>query len=162
VVTAGLSALQGSKHGGACERAEALLREAPNERVAHRAVSARLRRGESMPGFGHPLYPDGDPRGALLLTLVRERCRGSAEIGKAVALADAVLDLMGERPTVDFALVTLCRTLELPSQAPQALLAIGRTIGWIAHAIEQYEEERIIRPRARYTGRTPEGLDRRE
>ncbi|MDG2304821.1 MAG: citrate/2-methylcitrate synthase [Candidatus Binatia bacterium] len=155
VVLAGLAALQGSKHGGACERAEALLNESSNDRVAHRAVAARLRRGEAMPGFGHPLYPDGDPRGALLMGLVRERCAGSHGVKVASALADAVWDLMGERPTVDFALVTLCRALELPSQAPLGLLAIGRTVGWIAHAIEQYGEGRLIRPRARYTGEPP-------
>lgn len=155
VVLAGLAALQGSKHGGACERAEALLNEAPHDRGAHRAVAARLRRGESMPGFGHPLYPDGDPRGELLVRLVQERCAGSEGVKVARALADAVWDLMGERPTVDFGLVTLCRALELPSHAPLALLALGRTIGWIAHAIEQYGEGRLIRPRARYTGEPP-------
>jgi len=156
VVSAGLAALQGFKHGGACERAETLLREAPDERGAHRAVSARLRRGEVMPGFGHPLYPEGDPRGALLLQLVRERCAGTPEVDKAVALTDAVLELMGERPTIDFGLVTLCRALQLPARAPLALLAIGRSIGWVAHALEQYGEERLIRPRARYTGEPPE------
>jgi len=155
VVLAGLAALQGSKHGGACERAEALLNEAPHARGAHRAVAARLRRGETMPGFGHPLYPQGDPRGALLVRLVRERCAGSEGVKIATALADAVWALMGERPTVDFGLVTLCRALELPSQAPLALLALGRTVGWIAHAIEQYGEGRLIRPRARYTGEPP-------
>ncbi len=155
VVLAGLAALQGSKHGGACERAEALLNEAPHDRGAHRAVAARLRRGESMPGFGHPLYPDGDPRGALLVRLVQERCPDSGGVKVARALADAVWDLMGERPTVDFGLVTLCRALELPSHAPLALLALGRSIGWIAHAIEQYGEGRLIRPRARYTGELP-------
>lgn len=155
VVLAGLAALQGSKHGGACERADALLREAPHERGAHRAVAARLRRGETMPGFGHPLYPDGDPRGQVLTQLVRERCARAEGVKVATALADAVWDLMGERPTVDFALVTLCRALELPSHAPLALLALGRTVGWIAHAIEQYGEGRLIRPRARYTGELP-------
>lgn len=158
VVLAGLAALQGSKHGGACERAEALLNEAPHARGAHRAVAARLRRGETMPGFGHPLYPEGDPRGTLLIGLVQERCAGSEGVKVASALADAVWDLMGERPTVDFGLVTLCRALELPSQAPLALLALGRTVGWIAHAIEQYGEGRLIRPRARYTGEPPAGV----
>ncbi len=155
VVSAGLAALQGSKHGGACERAEALLREAPHVRGAHRAVAARIRRGEGMPGFGHPLYPEGDPRGALLMELARERCADSEGVAVAWALADAVRELMGEFPTVDFGLITLCRGLDLPSHAPLALLALGRTVGWIAHAIEQYEEGRLIRPRARYTGVQP-------
>ncbi len=155
VVSAGLAALQGSKHGGACERAEALLREAPHERGAHQAVAARMRRGEGMPGFGHPMYPDGDPRGALLMDLARQRCADSEGVAIAWALADGVRELMGEHPTVDFGLVTLCRGLELPSHAPLALLALGRSVGWIAHAIEQYGEGRLIRPRARYTGTEP-------
>ncbi len=155
VVTAGLAALQGSKHGGACERADALLREAPHERGAHQAVAARLRRGESMPGFGHALYPAGDPRGALLMRLARERCGGSKGFAVATALADAVREFMGEHPTVDFGLVTVCRGLDLPASAPLALLALGRTVGWIAHAIEQVHDGRLIRPRARYTGAQP-------
>lgn len=155
VVTAGLAALQGSKHGGACERADALLREAPHPRGAHQAVAARLRRGEGMPGFGHPLYPDGDPRGALLMELARQRCGDSAGVEIASALAEAVRQYMGEYPTVDFGLVTVCRGLDLPSDAPLALLALGRTVGWIAHAIEQLDDGRLIRPRARYTGAQP-------
>lgn len=156
VVSAGLAALQGSKHGGACERAEALLREAPHQRGAHQAVSARIRRGEGMPGFGHPMYSEGDPRGALLMDLARARCPDTEGVAIAWALADAVRDLMGEYPTVDFGLITLCRGLELPSHAPLALLALGRTVGWVAHAMEQYEEGRLIRPRARYTGTLPD------
>jgi citrate synthase len=89
------------------------------------------------------------------MRLARERCATSEGVRVATALADAVWDLMGERPTVDFGLVTLCRALELPSHAPLTLLALGRTVGWVAHAIEQYEEGRLIRPRARYTGEPP-------
>ena len=89
----------------------------------------------------------------------RERCPSSEGVAIAWALADAVRELMDEHPTVDFGLVTLCRGLELPAHAPLALLALGRTVGWIAHAIEQYDEGRLIRPRARYTGAQPRSAD---
>ena len=74
----------------------------------------------------------------------------------AVALSDSVvremLRLMEERPTVDFALATVARTLELPPGGAVALFALGRTVGWIGHAIEQYRSGSLIRPRARYVG----------
>jgi citrate synthase len=155
VVCAGLAALQGSKHGGACERAEGLLQEAGDPKGARRVVAARMRRGEPMPGFGHPLYPDGDPRGALLMQLAAERRPKSPGLALALALADAVRELMNQQPTVDFGVVTLCRALELPPGAPLALLGLGRVVGWIGHGLEQYQEGRAIRPRARYAGDLP-------
>jgi citrate synthase len=66
-----------------------------------------------------------------------------------------MLQLMGERPTVDFALATVARALELPPGGAVALFALGRTVGWIGHAIEQYRSGSLIRPRARYIGEQP-------
>ena len=63
--------------------------------------------------------------------------------------------LGGDKPTIDFALVTLARALKLPEGAAITLFALGRTIGWIGHAIEQYGRDEIIRPRARYVGTMP-------
>lgn len=156
VVLAGLAALQGTKHGGACERAEALLDEAGDAAGARRVVEARLRRGEPIPGFGHPLYPGGDPRGALLLQLVTEQHGRARDVALATALVHAVRDLTGQLPNVDFGVVALCRALKLPPGASLALLGIGRTVGWIAHGLEQYQEGRLIRPRARYAGEPPQ------
>lgn len=155
LVAAGLAALQGSKHGGACERAAGLLQEAGDARGARRVVLARLRRGEAMPGFGHPLYPEGDPRGALLMNLVAQHQPRAPEVALALALTAAVKELMNQHPTVDFGVVTLCRALGLPSGAPLALLGVGRVVGWIGHGLEQYREGRLIRPRARYAGDLP-------
>jgi len=156
LVLAGLAALQGTKHGGACERAEALLEEAGDAAGARRVVEARLRRGEPVPGFGHPLYPAGDPRGALLMQLVMEHRGRTRDVVLATALVHAVRDLTGQLPNVDFGVVTLCRALRLPPGAALALLGIGRTVGWIAHGLEQYQEGRLIRPRARYAGEQPQ------
>jgi citrate synthase len=70
-------------------------------------------------------------------------------------LASAGKSVLGEAPTVDFALVAMARALGLPSGAALTLFAIGRTLGWIGHAIEQYEKDAIIRPRAKYVGVLP-------
>ncbi len=157
VVTAGLSALQGVKHGGHTELVEAFLREAETSGSARKTIADRLKRGESVPGFGHPLYPGGDPRGSELLRLVASARPQHPAVALSAAVAEEALDLIGERPRVDFGLVTLARALELPPGGAKALFALGRTVGWIGHAIEQYGSDSLIRPRARYVGEQPSG-----
>ncbi len=144
---AGLSALSGPLHGGMAARVEAFVEEA-ERRDANHAVSARLARGASMPGFDHPLYPDGDPRAAALLTAF-EAPPLLADLRTATEAAT------GLAPNIDFALVTLARTLKLPPDAPFILFATARSAGWAAHAIEQLQTGRLIRPRARYVGEAP-------
>lgn len=155
VVNAGLAALKGIRHGGHTERMEALFREAGSADGARRALADRLRRGEEIPGFGQPLYPDGDPRGAALLDLAAEVAPGSPSVTCARALAEAGRELIREHPTIDFGLVALARALNLPERTPLALFALGRTIGWIGHALEEYALGRLIRPRATYVGVMP-------
>jgi citrate synthase len=158
VVVAGLAALGGVKHGGNTERVEAFLDEVEAAEDPEGVVAARLRRGESVPGFGHPLYPDGDPRSEALLAALAEAYPRSWARRQAADAAEAVGDLMDERPNVDFALVALARTLRLPPGAALALFALGRTAGWVGHAIEQYQADIILRPRALYVGEQPAGL----
>lgn len=155
VVTAGLAALSGRHHGGATERVEALLDEA--QRLgAREAVNTRLRRGETdVPGFGHTLYPAGDPRATLLLAMLRERYPRAPGMQLTERIIEAVSTTVGEHPTIDLALCALSRTLQLPSGSPLVIFALSRTVGWIAHALEQYARQRIIRPRARYVGPPP-------
>jgi citrate synthase len=152
-VAAGLAATGGVKHGGQIELVEAFLREVETVGDVRAAISGRLRRGERIPGFGHSLYPGGDPRGAELLRLTSAAYPDCP--ANALSVADEVLELIGERPTVDFGLVTLARALGLPPGGAVALFALGRTVGWIGHAIEQYEGGSLIRPRARYAGEQP-------
>ncbi|MEM7349383.1 MAG: citrate/2-methylcitrate synthase [Acidobacteriota bacterium] len=157
VVGAGLAALKGGHHGGHTRRVAALLREVGTPGGARHALADRLRRGEPIPGFGpHPLYPSGDPRARMLLELIAEIAPGSAALELASAVVEAVHELLGEYPTLDVGLVTLAQALDLPEGSPIMLFALGRTLGWIGHAIEQYGEDRLIRPRARYVGEHPE------
>jgi citrate synthase len=155
VVSAALATLKGSKHGGATERVSSLFAEAEAPRRARTIIANRLRRGERVPGFGHPLYRAGDPRAALLLRLA-EAGGNQTEWRLARSLSKAGSELLGDLPNLDFALVAVARTYRLPEHAPLLLFALGRTVGWIAHAMEQYATGDLIRPRARYTGPPPE------
>jgi citrate synthase len=155
VVSAGLAALKGVRHGGHTDRVEALFREAGSAAGARRVLADRLRRGEEISGFGQPLYPDGDPRGTALLEIAAEVAPNSPAVDCALALAEAGRELLREHPTIDLGLVALARALDLPKRTPLALFALGRTIGWIGHAIEQYAVGKLIRPRAAYVGEMP-------
>jgi citrate synthase len=159
-VSAALATLKGRRHGGETERVSALFVEAETPNRARAVVANRLRRGERLPGFGHPLYPAGDPRAALLLRLA-EASGNTAEWRLVRALRKAGSELLQDLPNLDFGLAALARTYNLPRHAPLVLFALGRTVGWIAHAIEQYATGELIRPRARYTGPAPEGTVRR-
>jgi len=151
VVIAGLAALEGTKHGGTTVRMEAFWDALRRSARLRGGFADRLRRGEAIEGFGHPLYPRGDPRAAVLLARL-PKTKGAKYARDLVAAAH---DVLGEAPNVDFALVALARALGLPDGAALTLFAIGRTIGWIGHAIEQYQHNAIIRPRAKYVGENP-------
>ncbi|RQP23179.1 citrate synthase family protein [Piscinibacter terrae] len=152
-VAAGLSALSGPRHGGITAAVEDLWDRCTS---ASRAALRRMVRDciaapDASPqgqGFGHPLYPGGDPRAAYLLERLPRDARREAWIAE-------VHEQTGLRPSIDFALVALRRTLGLPSGAAFALFAIGRTVGWIGHALEQQSTASLIRPRAVYTGPQP-------
>jgi len=145
-VVAGLAALSGPRHGGMTARVEALWDAVDFSRLQN-SLHRRLAGGEELPGFGHKLYTEGDPRAAALL----------ASLPRGAELAGAVEYLTGRRPNVDFALVALRRQLGLPPDAAFGLFALGRSVGWIAHALEQRATEQLIRPRAVYVG--PEMAD---
>jgi citrate synthase len=147
---AGLATLSGPRHGGATAAVRTFAAEAG--RVgAREAIGRRLVEDRSLPGFGHPLYPQGDPRAAALLARF-------APPSPLAALNAAVVAVTGRAATIDFALVAACEALGLPTDAPFALFAVARCAGWIAHAIEQGQSEALIRPRARYVGPEPESI----
>jgi citrate synthase len=152
VVGAGLSALDGPLHGAASTLAYALLADAVRTGDPIAAVSERLRLGPAIPGFGHPLYPDGDPRAAALLALLADgRSRAVVE-----AVAEAATRRSGIAPNVDFAIAAFALLNGMPPDAGEAIFAIARTAGWIAHALEEYADRPLrFRPTGRYAGRTP-------
>ena len=156
VILGGLAALQGVKHGGHTLRVQAMLEEISGN-VEPRLTSL-VRRGEELPGFWQPLYPDGDPRGEKLLDLAKEFAENHEILIEALEASEFVTKNFQRYPNLDYGLVTLARAMNFPAEAPIILFAIGRTAGWIAHALEQYASDQLIRPRARYAGQMPEGL----
>ncbi len=158
VVSAALATLKGYKHGGSAERVLALVDKADTLKSAREEFAARLRRGERIAGFGHPLYPAGDPRAVVLLRLAASS--GNELVWRQFRhVLKAGSEVLHDAPNVDCGLAAVTRAYRLPEEAPLLLFALGRAIGWIAHAIEEYASGELIRPRARYTGPPPEGQD---
>jgi citrate synthase len=149
---AALAAASGSLHGAATARVEAFVAEVARPERAAAAVGERLARGDSVPGFGHPGYPEGDPRGARLLEVASRIGSKSRGVRILTSVVNAMELVARERPTVDVGLVALSAALGLPRGAPLAIFACGRVAGWIAHALEQRAAGFILRPRARYIG----------
>ncbi len=159
-LVAGLAALSGPKHGGESLHVSHMLRAALATPADDRAsfLSKRLCKHDAnehfsprLPGFAHPLYPEGDPRGALLMKMLD---RGKHT--DLFAIAELAEDLTGQKLNIDFGLVAVEIACRLAPGAAQILFALGRTAGWIAHAMEQVETGQLIRPRARYVGKFPE------
>jgi citrate synthase len=140
----GLATLSGPLHGTAAVSVHALVVRA-GAIGAEAAVREILAEGRRLPAFGHPLYPDGDVRAVELL--------GTLELPPVhAALLEAATRIVGEAPNVDFALAALTAAHRLPPTAPFTLFALARSVGWLAHMLEQATQARLIRPRARYTG----------
>jgi len=149
---AAVHTLSGSAHGGHCDRVEAAIASIGSPARAPRMVNEWLARGERVPGFGHPLYPAGDPRGALLIELAEAHGAQSAPAKLALSLLAAMKRGGHAAPTLDAGLVTLCHCLELPAGSAASIFAVGRCAGWVAHALEQRAAGYLLRPRARYVG----------
>lgn len=155
-VCTGLGALSGPRHGGATARAHALIADALETPSPGAHIAARWQRGDDLPGFGHALYPDGDPRAGALLTMLRELRAGNATLARIDDAIAGALDASGQSPNIDFLLATLCHVHGLPAPAAVVMFAAGRVAGWLAHAMEQQALGRLIRPRASYAGVAPE------
>ncbi|MFT4197258.1 MAG: citrate synthase family protein [Pseudoxanthomonas sp.] len=155
-VSAGLAALSGPRHGGATARAHALLRAAAEAGSARDFVGERWRHGDDLPGFDHALYPDGDPRAAEVLRLLRQHHGEQPRMRQVEAVIAAAAESSGQHPNIDGMLAAICFVHELPAAHALAMFACARLTGWLAHALEQQALGKLIRPRARYTGRPTE------
>ena len=152
VVGTGLGAVSGALHGGASLGAETLMAAASGPDDVPRVVAELLRRGEKVPGFGHFVYRGGDPRAMVLLDLVRRAAPKSGQLAVADAVRAEVSQKSLPEPNIDFAIATLARVAGMVRGAGEAIFAVARTAGWIAHALEAYAGPGPLRPRAVYTG----------
>ncbi|HEV2256072.1 MAG TPA: citrate/2-methylcitrate synthase [Streptosporangiaceae bacterium] len=155
VVATGMGAVGGALHGGASLGAEAMLAAAAGPDDVPRVVGELLRRGEKVPGFGHFVYRTGDPRAVLLLDLVRRAAPKSGQLAVAEAVLAEVRRKSLPEPNIDFAIATLAQVAGMVRGSGEAVFAVARTAGWIAHALEAYAGPGPLRPRAVYTGRPP-------
>lgn len=154
VVLAGLGTLDGPLHGRASDAVLSLLADAAAA-GALAAVGARLRSGDLVPGFGHKVYTAPDPRGTALLALVEEGWAGDPKLEVAHELLDVMAGRGGPHPNVDFALATLAWAAGMDDGAGEAVFAVARVAGWVAHAVEEYAHALRYRPRAVYVGPAP-------
>jgi citrate synthase len=155
VVETGMGAMSGALHGGASLGAETLLAAASSPEDVPRVVGELLRRGEKVPGFGHLIYKTGDPRAVLLFDLVRRAAPKSGPLAVAEAVLAEVRRKSLPEPNSDLAIATLARVAGMIRGSGEAIFAVARTAGWIAHALEAYAGPGPLRPRAVYTGRPP-------
>jgi citrate synthase len=150
-VIAGLAALKGPKHGGAGALASQLVRMMVDHDVAP-VIRERVALGERFAGFGHGVYKRGDPRAISLLNALT---RAGAPRKFTREIPERIAEATGEFVNIDYVLAVLVHSLRLPAGSELALFAMARTVGWIAHASEQLQNGRLIRPRARYVGPVP-------
>jgi citrate synthase len=151
-VCAGLASLSGTQHGGACDRVEEVVVAIGRARSVRAVIAECERRGEEIPGFGHPLYPAADPRAEALLASAMRLAKRNERVSALFALVEAMRAQGREPPSCDVGLVALASALRFPPGSATALFALARTAGWIAHAIEQRAAGFLLRPRARYVG----------
>ena len=158
-VCAALATLSGDKHGGAPEQVLQLIdRIGEPQRVA-RSIADRLERGERIVGFGHPLYPKGDPRAANIMAAAQQIAPRNRRLQVIEALIDVMALTDAGPPSVDVALAALSAALKLPAMGAVTLFAAGRVAGWLAHAMEQRRADYLLRPRARYVGPGPRPIE---
>lgn len=156
VVAAGLGTLAGPLHGAASAPVHRLLAEVGHPERAVAVIGDFLRRERLIPGFGHLLYRGWDPRARILRELIRgiDLDPGRAEVVERVL--EILLERVEVKPNVDFVIGALTWLAGMSDAAGEAIFGVARSAGWIAHALEEYEETPLrFRPRAHYVGVAP-------
>jgi citrate synthase len=154
-ITGAIGALKGPLHGGANEHVVEVLEEVGTPANAEKWVRDKLARKEKIMGFGHRVYKDGDPRATYLKTLCGQLAAATGNEALE-AIADVIERVVREEkklpPNLDWPAGRLYHYMGLPVELYTPLFVLSRVSGWSAHVIEQLDGNRLIRPRARYTG----------
>jgi len=154
ILGAGLAALSGQHHGGGSEAARHMLTQATAAQAPEQFITDFYRSvAPEQAGFGHPLYPAGDPRATYLLERMSVMALERPRLAAILSICDAAGGVLGMRPNCDMALAALALASSWPDSAGITMFTIARSAGWIAHAAEQAATATLIRPRARYVGR---------
>ena len=158
-VTAGIGALKGPLHGGANQDVINWLLRLGDEVTAVDAVKSTLARKVKIPGFGHRVYRTEDPRATHLRVLSEElgKRTGQEKLYRlSKTMEDTVKAEKKLNPNVDFYSASAYYSLGIPIDIYTPIFAVSRMAGWTAHVLEQYRNNRLIRPRAEYKG-NPDG-----
>ncbi|MED1466908.1 citrate synthase [Bacillus salipaludis] len=154
-ITAAIGALKGPLHGGANERVMKMLSEIDGIDFVEPYLQRAFANKEKIMGFGHRVYKNGDPRAKHLREMSRLLTKVTGE-GKwynmSIKIEEIIRREKGLLPNVDFYSASVYHCLGIKHNLFTPIFAISRTSGWIAHILEQYENNRLIRPRAEYIG----------
>jgi citrate synthase len=159
-ITSAIAALKGPLHGGANQDVIQILLQAGDEEAAARQIKDMLERKVKVPGFGHRVYRAEDPRATHLRVLSEELGRRTGHINLyriSRKIEETVKAEKGLNANVDFYSASTYYSLGIPIDLFTSVFAISRMSGWTAHVLEQYRNNRLIRPRAEYKG-NPDGM----
>jgi citrate synthase len=154
-LVAAICALKGPLHGGANEQVMKMLNEIGTAQTVESYVRNKLNNHEKIMGFGHAVYKDGDPRARHLKDMSRQLGKLTQQeqwYEMSVKIEELVGQAKGLKPNVDFYSASVYHYLNIPSDLFTPIFAISRTSGWIAHILEQYANNKLMRPRAEYIG----------
>jgi citrate synthase len=156
-VTSAIGALRGPLHGGANEAVMAMLEEIGTFENVESYIMNKINQKEKIMGFGHRVYKNGDPRAKHLQQMSYELGKLTGDLkwyNMSVKIEEMITGMKGLKPNVDFYSASTYTALEIPRDLFTPIFAISRVSGWTAHILEQYENNRLIRPRAEYVGPT--------
>ncbi len=154
-ITAAIATLKGPVHGGANEQVMRMLNEIGSPEQVEPYIRLKLAARERIPGFGHPVYTNADPRARHLRDIARHlgKLTGQEQwYQMSVRIEEMVKTARGLPANIDFYSASVYHYLNLSPDLFTPIFAVARTSGWVAHVLEEYADNRLVRPRARYTG----------
>jgi citrate synthase len=144
----------GSLHGLASRRTENIVSTSMKFKSTNAWLKDYLKHSDTIPGFGTDLYAQGDPRARFLLEAAQSIANKNANLNRLLEIVESVEEQIGTKPNLDIGLAAITYALSLPPGSGSTIFAVSRTAGWIAHAFEQRAYGGLIRPRAKYIGKT--------